>query len=137
MACFLVPTAEAVVVTAAAAVVRHHEKKKIAAVESGSTAPVLEEKTGIPWSRKLKWLAGLLWGGALLLAYEHVWHGEVVPWFPFLAAMSDPADTAEMVHEMLTAGVTMAAIVTAAWAVVCAAADAIFRRRDKRAEEAA
>ncbi len=135
MACFLVPTAEAVVVTAAAAVVRHHEKKKIAAVESGSTAPVLEEKTGIPWSRKLKWLAGLLWGGALLLAYEHVWHGEVVPWFPFLTAMNDPGDTAEMLHEMATIGVTMAGIVTGVWVAMCLAADAIVKRRPKAATE--
>ena len=57
----------------------------------------------------------MLWGGAVLLAFEHIWHGEVVPWPPFLTAMSDAADTAEMLHEMATAGVRMAAIVTVVW----------------------
>ena len=57
----------------------------------------------------------MLWGGSVLLAFEHVWHGEVVPYFPFLTAASDPADAAEMLHEMGTAGVCMAAIVTVVW----------------------
>ena len=57
-------------------------------------------------------LAYLLWGGAFLLCYEHIWHGEVVPWFPFLTAASDPASAAEMLHEMATVGVAMAALVT-------------------------
>ena len=69
MACFLVPTAEAIVT----GVVSKVEKKNEVAVEGK-----------IPFSRKLKWLKNMLWGGAALLAYEHVWHGEVVPWFPFL-----------------------------------------------------
>jgi hypothetical protein len=38
-----------------------------------------------------------------------------VPWFPFLTAASDPADTAEMLHEMSTIGVTMAVLVTVVW----------------------
>ena len=53
----------------------------------------------IPFSRKLKWLKNMLWGGAALLAYEHVWHGEVVPWFPFLTAAANPEDTAVMLRE--------------------------------------
>ena len=57
----------------------------------------------------------MLWGGSVLLAFEHVWHGEVVPYFPFLTAAGDPADAAEMLHEMGTAGVCMAAIVTVVW----------------------
>ena len=78
---------------------------------------VQQEENGskIPFSGKLKWLNSLLWGGSALLAFEHVWHGEVVPWFPFLTAASDPADTAEMLHEMATVGVSMAALVTLVW----------------------
>jgi len=34
----------------------------------------------------LGWLTNMLWGGSLLLAFEHVWHGEETPWFPFLTA---------------------------------------------------
>ena len=66
----------------------------------------------------------MLWGGVLLLAFEHFWHGEIVPFPPFLAAMSSPEDTAEMLHEIATVGVSMAVIVTAAWGLVCAVAQA-------------
>ena len=125
MACFLVSAAEAVIVTA---VEKAEEKKELKAVETnGGEAEV----TSVPLSRKLKWLTYMLWGGAVLLAFEHVWHGEVVPWFPFLTAMSDPADAAEMFHEMATVGVCMAVLVTAVWAVMCVAADAIVKRSEK------
>ena len=132
MACFLVGAAEAIIVTAASKAIKASESKKELAVRSkgGEKAvDALREKQGIPWSRKLMWLAYLLWGGAFLLAYEHVWHGEVVPWFPFLTAMNDPGDTAEMLHEMSTVGVTMAVIVTVVWALLCVAADLILKRR--------
>ena len=127
MACFLVGTAEAIVVTAAAKAVKAKELMAESASAAGANAS--PENTRVSWSRKLMWLAYLLWGGAFLLAYEHVWHGEVVPWFPFLTAMSDPGDTAEMLHEMSTIGVTMAIIVTVVWALLCVAADRIVKRR--------
>ena len=123
MACFLVSAAEAVVVTAVEKAEAKHE------VQSSHKHSESSEK--IPFSRKLKWLTWLLWGGAFLLAFEHVWHGEVVPWFPFLTAMSDAADRAEMFHEMATVGVTMAVLVTVAWVGICLAADAIMKRREK------
>ena len=123
MACFLVSAAEAVVVTAVEKAEAKHE------VKSSSKHSETPEK--IPFSRKLKWLTWLLWGGAILLAFEHVWHGEVVPWFPFLTAMSDAADRAEMFHEMATVGVTMAILVTVAWIGICLAADAIMKRKEK------
>ena len=137
MACFIVPAAEAVVVTAAAYAIKKSEEKKAAQPAGGKAADLAADERKIPWSRKLRWLSGLLWGGALLLAYEHVWHGEVVPWFPFLTAMNDPEDTAEMLHEMSTIGVTMACIVTGVWACVCAAADVIVKRSPKAAAEKA
>ena len=132
MACFLVGAAEAIIVTVASKAIKASESKKELAVRSkggDKAVDALREKQGIPWSRKLMWLAYLLWGGAFLLAYEHVWHGEVVPWFPFLTAMNDPGDTAEMLHEMSTVGVTMAVIVTVVWALICVAADLILKRR--------
>ena len=113
MACFLVPTAEAIVT----GVVSKVEKKNEVVVEGK-----------IPFSRKLKWLKNMLWGGAALLAYEHVWHGEVVPWFPFLTAAANPEDTAVMLHEMATVGVTMALLVTAAWGCIALAADKVVKR---------
>ncbi len=131
MACFVVTAAEAVVVTAAAYAAKKTEEKKAVQLSSVKAADLTENDRKIPWSRKLRWLSWLLWGGALLLAYEHVWHGEVVPWFPFLTAMNDPGDTAEMLHEMATIGVTMAGIVTGVWGCICLAADAIVKRSPK------
>ena len=114
MACFLVSAAEAIVVTVAAS---RLEKKEKAREETRSPldGASAEPAARIPFSRKLKWLRNLLWGGVALLAFEHVWHGEVVPWFPFLTAASDPADAAELLHEMATVGVSMALLVTVVW----------------------
>ena len=99
------------------------------------TAPSGHGRARIPLSRKLKWLSNMLWGGSALLLFEHIWHGEVVPWFPFLTAMSDRGDTAEMFHEMATVGVGMAVMVTAAWVVICIAAEAILARPEKAVPE--
>ena len=107
MACFIVPAAEAAVVVLL---------EKAAAKKE---AEARNHTVSIPMSRKLKWLSALLLGGVVLLAFEHVWHGEVVPWFPFLTAMNDPADAAEMFHEMSTVGVCMALLITGVWAVMC------------------
>ena len=125
MACFLVSAAEAVVATA---IEKAEEKKEFQAAQN-QTGEVEEVK--IPLSRKLKWLTYMLWGGAVLLAFEHIWHGEVVPWFPFLTAMSNPADAAEMFHEMATVGVAMAGLITVVWIVMCIAADVIVKRPEK------
>ena len=107
MACFLVSAAEAVVVTAAA---KATEKK------ADTTGNSYQAEQRISFSKKLKWLSNMLWGGSALLAFEHIWHGEVTPWFPFLTAMNSPADTAEMLAEMGSIGVLMAVLITAVWA---------------------
>ena len=121
MACFLVSAAEAVVVSATAKILEKREKKEL------SRTGVVEAHK-IPFSRKLRWLSNLQWGGSALLAFEHLWHGEVVPWFPFLTAMSDPADKAEMLHEMSTVGVTMAVLITLVWLGMLAASSVIEKR---------
>lgn len=59
----------------------------------------------------------MLYGGSFLLAIEHIYHGEVVFYPPFLTAMNDPADTVEMLNEMSTVGVSMAVLVTAVWGI--------------------
>ena len=137
MACFLVSTAEAIVVTAAARIVKNKEMhQESVELEKNASIETKREKK-LPWSKKLMILANLLWGGAFLLCYEHIWHGEVVPWFPFLTAMNDPADTAEMLSEMGSIGVTMAVIVTVTWLVIILVADRILARPDKEPEKAA
>lgn len=109
MACFLVPMGEAIVTTIVQKVVENQEKK--AGGEKAGNA-------GLKWSRRLGWLNKLLWGGVMLLALEHVWHGEVVPWPPFLTAMQNPADIAPMLNEIATIGTGMAVFVTIIWAIV-------------------
>lgn len=84
----------------------------------------------LPLSEKLRWLNGMLWGGSGLLAFEHLWHGEITPFFPFLTAASDPADTAEMLHEIATSGSAMAILVTAVWAAVAIISDKLTARPD-------
>ena len=111
MACLLVPAAEAVVTM----VVSRSVKKKEELELKANTGNLELRENVIPFSRKLSWLTKMLSGGATLLAFEHVWHGEITPWFPFLTAANSPEDLAEMLHEMSTVGVTMALLVTAIW----------------------
>ena len=82
----------------------------------------------IPFSEKMKWLNKLLWGGSGLLAFEHVWHGEVVPWFPFLTAAENPDSLQEMLNEMSTVGVSMAILVTAVWGGMVAVSSLMEKR---------
>lgn len=109
MACFLVPVGEAIVTTVVQKVVEKKEKKD---------GEERTNVTGLTWSRRLGWLNKMLWGGSILLAFEHLWHGEIVPWPPFLTAMSNPADTASMLHEIATFGTTMAVCVTLIWGIM-------------------
>lgn len=127
MACFLVPTAEAVVATVAFVAAKKREQK-IQAPKLSADNKFAPDEVKITWSKRLGWLLSLLWGGILLLAFEHFWHGEVVPFPPFLTAMSSPDDAAEMVYEMSTVGVAMAISVTAVWGAVCAIAEAKVKK---------
>ncbi|MDO4300497.1 MAG: hypothetical protein Q4D26_03790 [Clostridia bacterium] len=114
MACFLVPAAEAIVTTIAAKATEA-KKESLNEVKIDLNNSEAHNMMKIPFSKKLKWLSNLLWGGSVLLAFEHIWHGEVVPWFPFLTAAADPAETTEMFREITSAGVSMAVLVTAVW----------------------
>lgn len=133
MACFVVPAAEAVVTTVVTKVMQSKESSPETVCVSLDDSTVTEAVKP-PFSQKLKWLNNLLWGGSALLAFEHIWHGEVVPWFPFLTAAGNPADAAEMLHEMSTVGVTMAVLVTAAWGGMVAISNAIEKRAVKSAK---
>ena len=133
MACFLVSAAEAVITTVVTKIVekKEAEQKDVQVSFDGKT---VESAAVIPFSKKLKWLNHMLWGGSALLMFEHVWHGEVVPFFPFLTAASNPEDAAAMLHEMATVGTSMAVLITAVWGVMCLAADAIVKRAPEKAE---
>jgi hypothetical protein len=135
MACFVAPVVEAVVVTI---VKKSVEKKERQAALSApgrveAAAAEMDGQSAIPFSRKLGWLTKLLWGGSFLLAIEHIWHGEVVPWPPFLTAMHNPADIAPMLLEIATVGVAMAVLITAVWGVMVL----VLNRIEKRAKKPA
>lgn len=139
MACFIVPATEAIVVKVIEKSVKKAEVKKMEAssgVDAGSAAGdaavMPEERHHIPLSMKLRYLFNLLIGGSVLLAFEHLWHGEVVPYFPFLTAISNPADKAAMLHEMSTVGVSMAICVTACWGIAMIIADKIVSRSKQK-----
>ena len=118
MACFLVPTAEAVVTTMI--------KKTV------GDKKVMAEPEKHMFLSKLGLLNNMLWGGSALLAFEHIWHGEVVPWPPFLTAAANPADAAEMLHEMAVSGTAMAAVVTLVWAGIVLSINALKSGAAKR-----
>ncbi len=116
MACFIVPTAEAIVTTL---------------IQKSSDKKAKKKKVEIrnPFLKRMNWLNTMLWGGSALLAFEHIWHGEITPWFPFLTNAANPADAAVMLREMATSGVAMAVLVTAVWAGIAMVAGAIEKRQ--------
>ena len=111
MACFTAPLAQALVASAAESAFRGKA-----------------ETSRNPFVRRLDWLRKMLFGGSFLLAIEHVWHGEITWRFPFLTAVRD-GDTAGMLHEIATVGVSMAVLITAVWAVMVLVAGTAGRRR--------
>ena len=125
MACFTVPAAEAIITTIAEKIIKAREAKGLTKKPEAG-----DEIQKIKFSTKLGWLNNMLWGGSALLAFEHVWHGEVVPFFPFLTAVSD-GNAAEMLHEMATAGVSMAVLVTAVWGIMVGVSTIFEKRQNK------
>ena len=141
MACFVAPAVETVVTTVVQKVVESKEKKaELAAVNcEASLKEDIQikglEKAKIKLSRKLGWLNKMLWGGTALLIFEHVWHGEVVPYFPFFTSIQN-GDVAGMLGEIARNGITMAALVTGVWAIVCAVVSSYEKKAAKEAHTA-
>lgn len=125
MACFIVPAAEAVITTVIEKVMESKEKEET--VELSLPDGTVEEVVKVKFSTKLGWLNKMLWGGSALLAFEHVWHGEVISSFPFLTA-AKTGEMSGMLAEMSSAGVAMAVLVTAVWAGVLAVSSVIEKR---------
>jgi hypothetical protein len=69
----------------------------------------------IPASFHINWLIMLLGGGVAALALEHIAHQEIVPYPPFLTAMSSPSATAVMLQEMATIGSAMVIACVVIW----------------------
>ena len=127
MGCFVAPVTEAIVVTAAALIVKHKEKKNVDKMQSMAK----EEKKDTISTRLLR-LSKLLFGGGILLIFEHIWHGEVIPYFPFFTAATEGSEAVnEMLHEIATTGILMAVLCTLVWGVV----EIIRYKLDKKNEK--
>ena len=63
-----------------------------------------------PKKLHIDWLNMILWGAVIMLAVEHVAHGEIVLYPPFLTA-----GLTEVIPEMLAVGVPMTIFSTSAW----------------------
>ena len=118
MACFSAPLAAAVVT----GVVRRVAAK----------SP--EQPGTISWATKLGWLEKLFFGGCALLAFEHVWHGEIIFQFPFLTGVRD-GNTAEVLKEIATVGGAMTALIFAIWIGMLVVSAMIVRRTPAAAED--
>jgi len=106
MACFLAPATAAVVTTSM--------RKKI------------------PQKYHIEWLNAMLWGGVAMLMIEHIAHGEVVLFPPFLTAMENPADTIVMLKEIATIGTAMMIAIFVVWAVMVLVANTVAKIREKK-----
>ncbi len=94
MACFLAPMTLAIIMTIVQLLTRHSD---------------------LTHKLKLSSLNAMLWGGVVILAAEHVFHGEITAWAPYLTAMSSPADTAVMLSEIATIGGSMTLAISCTW----------------------
>jgi len=92
MACFLAPAAAAVITTGF--------RKKI------------------PEYYHIGWLNSMLWGGVMMLAVEHITHGEIIFYPPFLTAIKNPANTWIMLTEIVHVGGPMLLAIFTAWTVL-------------------
>lgn len=94
MACFLAPMALAIIMTIVQLLTRHSD---------------------ISHKLKLSSLNAMLWGGVVILAAEHVFHGEITAFAPYLTAMSSPAETAVMLSEIASIGGSMTLAISFTW----------------------
>ena len=135
MACFVVSAVAAVGVGAAKYIVRHHEKKnELKVVEPKEYKFGSEVKV----SKKLGYLELALWSGSFVLAGEHLLHGEVTPYPPFLTAAGEgPEAVSEMLTEMGTVGVAMLLTLVLAWGIGVFLVDFIKYKKHKKAEKEA
>jgi hypothetical protein len=90
----------------------------IAPMATGIVTTVFRKK--IPAALKISWLNIMLWGGVAMLAIEHIAHGEVVLYPPFLTAMQNPADIPVMLQELVTVGGTMTIAIVFIWILLVA-----------------
>ncbi len=72
----------------------------------------------IPENLKIGWLNIMIWGGVIMLAVEHIAHGEIVMFPPFLTAMQTPSEIPVMLQELATVGITMTIAIVCIWMIM-------------------
>ena len=85
----------------------------IAPMTLGIVTTIFRKK--IPENLKIGWLNIMIWGGVIMLAVEHIAHGEIVLFPPFLTAMQTPAEIPVMLQEMAIVGGTMTIAIVCIW----------------------
>ncbi|MEI6847387.1 MAG: hypothetical protein WCK32_05015 [Chlorobiaceae bacterium] len=103
MACFIAPTAAAIIAT--------RLKKKSAQ------------------KYHLDWLSSMLWGGVIMLLVDHLANKEIVLFPPFLTAMQNPANIPVILKEIVTTGIAMTGAVVVVWAVMVLVANKASKHR--------
>ena len=124
MACFTAPLAEAIVISIVKSIVyKKHKTDELVKTSQNNDSGSITTKLG--------WLEKMLYGGSFLLAVEHIYHGEIVFYPPFLTAMRSPEEISVMLHEIATVGVGMAVLVTAVWGIAVGLS-AFMHKRNQR-----
>jgi hypothetical protein len=88
----------------------------IAPLSLGIVTTIFRKK--IPENLKIGWLNIMIFGGAIMLAVEHIAHGEITLYPPFLTAMQTAEEIPIMLKEMAVVGGTMTIAIVAIWAVM-------------------
>ena len=107
MCCFLVPLVQAIATTA----IRKTHAKSVSNPDANL------------FVRHLPALEKMLWGGTLMLIVDHIINGEVTWRFPFFTALMQEGGGGVMLREMLTVGVPMSLVLTAAWMIYAVVKD--------------
>ena len=98
----------------------------VASAAVGTCALLLRKK--LPAKLHADWLAIMALGGSAALTVEHVAHGEIVPWPPFLTAMATPAETAVMLEEIAAIGIPMALALVGIWLLMAFSYEAFLAK---------
>jgi hypothetical protein len=85
----------------------------------------------IPENLKIGWLNIMIWGGVIMLAVEHIAHGEVVLFPPFLTAMQTPSEIPVMLQEMAIVGGTMTLAIVSIWLIMVFVSQKILQKNKK------
>ncbi len=103
MACFIVPLTQAVATT----MLRRKNRNN----QSVSTNA---------WLAELPKLELMLWGGSVMLIFDHIINGEVTMQYPFFTALNATGGAMTMLKEMLFVGLPMSLAITGIYCIMVA-----------------